>query len=373
MRRRRRSSALVALTIALAGCGGAPAASPGQTAGTSLNPAGSPAPVASAPAATLSDPMDAPMTDVPQGYRVAEEVPFEFQMLHDGLFVGWNMDTAELYRWDASSHEPLETVVLGNQGAFPPDVQAASPGTGGIWVNFPSEMGVGLVDPATGKILRRVEIVGQPYDMIEVGTELWIADFGWAQAVRYDLATDAVVELIPLSAPTDILYAAGAVWLPLHLGRAAEAEPVDAPGGQVVRVDPATNKVVARVKVGHRPYYLAEGFGSIWTGNATSADVSRVDVATNSALSIPVGEDGAFDIDVAGDSVWAVVGPQWPPERVCDPATSFFVRIDPASNAVRERVAFPCAGSITPVDGGFWVSGQGKDGPVSRLFVPAGS
>lgn len=372
----RKCSAAIVATIALAGCGGGPAPS---NEGASVSWA--PATASAAPGAVVSDapsagpdPRDLPLVEVPAGYRIAETVDFGFGMVREDLFLGWNMDTAEFLRRDAATHEALETLVLGTPGSFPPDVQAASPGTGGIWINFPSRHAAGLVDPATGEILRLVKILGNPYDMVEVGTELWIADFEWSEITRYDLANDKVLATIPVSSPTDILFADGAIWLPVHLGRKSEEESIEGPGGQVIRIDPTTNEVLARVKVGHRPYYLASGFGSIWTGNATSATVSRVDVATNKAIQIPIAEDGAFAIAVAGDSVWAAVGPQWPPERVCDPATSFFVRIDPATNAVRERVAFPCAGGFTPLeDGSLWVSGAGADGPTSVRYEPVGS
>jgi DNA-binding beta-propeller fold protein YncE len=230
---------------------------------------------------------------------------------------------------------------------------------------------VGLLNLKTGKVLRKVKILGNPYDVVEHDGVLWIADFGWSNVTRYDLATDAIAAEIPVGSPTDIIAGEGSIWAPVHIGRAAEHEPID-PGGQVFRIDPATNEVVARVGVGPRPYYLAVGFGSIWTGSATGGSVSRIDAATNEPTTIWIAEDGAFDIEVIGDSVWAAVGPQWPRERVCDPATSFFVRIDPATNTLRERVAFPCPYAITPDGDGFWVAGDGADGMVSTRFEPAG-
>jgi DNA-binding beta-propeller fold protein YncE len=207
--------------------------------------------------------------------------------------------------------------------------------------------------------------------MVEVDGDLWIVDFGWSQITRYDLASDTVVATTAVSSPTDVIFAEGTIWVPNHYGRAEEAEPITA-GAGVVRIDPATNKVAATIKVGPRPYYMAAGFGAAWTGTATGGSVERIDAATNEVTTIWIGEDGAFDIEVVGDSVWVVVGPQWPVERACDPETSFFVRIDPKTNATRERVAFPCPGSITPAGNGFWVSGQGSDGPISTFFEPIG-
>lgn len=368
------TAATLGALLAVAACGsptppavGQGTASPGAAAASTT-----PTEVAPTEPAEAVDPLSTPLVRTPTGFRAAETVDFGFSMVEGDVLLGLSMDTGEVYRWDAGTHEALETLRVGPRGVFPPDAQSGSHGTGGVWVSLASQNAAALIDPVAGKELRRVEITGHPYDMIEVDGQLWIADFGWDEIVRYDLATDRLLATIPVSGPTDILFAEGSIWAPLHIGRDSDSAPIDGPGGQVVRIDPLTNKIVARIDAGHRPYYLAAGFDAIWTGNATSADVTRVDMAANTSTSIPIGEDGAFDIEVSGDSVWAVVGPQWPRERVCDPETSFFVRIDPDANAVRERIAFPCAGQVTPVgdDGSFWVSGVDAEGAVSRLYVP---
>jgi hypothetical protein len=371
----RRCVAILALTV-VAGCGGAASATSEPAAATapaaSAPGAASPsAPAAMETASPAPDPRALPLVEVPSGYRAGERVRMAPTFRAGDAFVGLDMDHGTVSRWDAATFELLGKRAVGD-GGFPPDAQSGSLGSEGVWVNLAAQNAVMLMDPRTGKELRRVEILGHPYDMIEVDGELWIADFGWSEVTRYDLRTDKVVAVIPVSAPTDILFAADSIWLPVHLGRAAEAEPLDGPAGQLVRIDPSTNAVVERIKVGHRPYYLAFGFGAVWTGNATSASVSRVDVDQDVAVTIPVGEDGAFDIEVIGDSVWAATGPQWPPERTCDPATAFFVRIDPATDAVRERIAFPCAGGIVPDGEAFWVGGSDADGPFAVRYEPVG-
>jgi hypothetical protein len=367
--------ALVGVLLSACG-GGAP--------GTSIAPSGHAATAAPpattvpslAPTATpIPDPLSLPLREAPTGYRRGATVPFTFNLMVDGVMVDSSIDRTDIRRWDASTHEPLETIRIGTPGVFPPDLQSAWRGADGVWVTLASEHAVALLDIATGEELRRITVgayplEGWPYDIVEVGTELWIADFERSQVTRYDLEADAAVATIGVSSPTDVLFGEGALWVPVHIGRSTEQEPIDAPGGQLARIDPATNEIVERIWVGHRPYYLAIGFGAVWTGNATSATVSRVDAATNLATAIPVGEDGAFDIEVIGDSVWTVVGPQWPPSRRCDPTTSFFVRIDPTTGAVSERIGFPCAVSITPDGEGFWVSGDAPDGPLSVQYVP---
>jgi streptogramin lyase len=371
-------AAIVAMLVA--GCGSGNASAPSAAPG-SAGPTGSA--VAAPPTATREAPPTAgptvlpaptyllPTTTVPAGFRATDTVPFRVDVVVDGLLIGANADSHEVIRWRASTLEAIGKVAVGKPGAFAPDLQGVAPGTGGLWVTLASEHAVGLLDLKTGKVLRKVKILGNPYDVVEHDGVLWIADFGWSEVTRYDLATDAIAAEIPVGNPTDVIAGEGSIWAPIHIGRAAEHEPID-PGGQVFRIDPATNAVVARVDVGPRPYYLTAGFGSIWTGSATGGSVSRIDAATNEPTTIWIAEDGAFDIEVLGDSVWAVVGPQWPRERVCDPATSFFVRIDPATNTLRERIAYPCPIAITPDGDSFWVAGDGADGMVSTRFEPAG-
>ena len=312
-----------------------------------------------------------PTTDVPTGYSKGASVPFGFGLVVDGVLLAPNMDDATLTRWDARSFDELGHETLGEKGAFPPDLQSAFPGSEGVWVTLAAQHAVGLLDPRTGEITRTIKVLGQPYDIFEADGELWIADFGWGQISRYDLETDEEVAIIRgVPSPTDVIVAEGSVWAPIHTGRTDADEPISA-GGMVARIDPATNKVVSSTKVWPRPYYMTAGFGGIWTGTATGGSVDRVDVATEEVTHIQIGEDGAFDIDVSGDSVWAVVGPQWPVERQCDPTTSFFVRIDPTTRQVSERIAFPCPGSITPAGNGFWVSGWDGKSATSTYFEVA--
>jgi len=362
------------LSSALAGCGPAAVRVTTQPTLAAATPTSAPTVVPATPEPTIPQPPPRarPSTDVPEGYRAARSADIGLGLVVGEVLMGWNMDTGEVYRWDAASLEALGTHQMGERGAFPPSAQSAAVGAGGVWINLASEHAVALMDPTTGKVVRRVEILGFPYDMVEVAGELWIADFEWSEVTRYDLDADRVVATIAVSHPTDIAFGEGAIWAPVHIGRASESEPITA-GGQVLRIDPVTNAITTRANVGPRPYYIATGFGAAWTGTATGASVDRIDAATGEVTTIWVGEDGAFDIEVVGDSVWAIPGQQWPPERRCDPKTSFFVRIDPTTRTVRERVAFPCPGSITPDGDGFWVAGSDADGPVTRFFEPIGT
>src|SRR5581483_5030131 len=72
--------------------------------------------------------------------------------------------------------------------------------------------------------------------------------------------------------PFSLAEAAGSLWIANFLS------------GTVERLDPTTNRVIARIQVGGEPYGLAAGGGSVWVGNNGSDSVARIDTATNQVV-----------------------------------------------------------------------------------------
>lgn len=111
-----------------------------------------------------------------------------------------------------------------------------------------------------------------------------------------------------------VLFAEGSVWITASANDGTGA-------GEVVRIDPATNEIVARIPVAAVPGWefgnsgMTAGAGSIWvTGGGrlpdggTGAILQRIDPAKNEvAASIPI--DGRWGADVAvGESgVWVAI------------------------------------------------------------------
>jgi virginiamycin B lyase len=123
----------------------------------------------------------------------------------------------------------------------------------------------------------------------------------------------------------------------------------------VLRIDPATNKIVASIKIsGEACSGLAFGFGSVWAPicGAKPALV-RIDTATNAisaTLSVaPAGPEGG--IATSDDSVWLVTD-----------SNGTLARIDPSTNSVRQKVSIP-SGSYNPIfsDSVVWISGVEKN------------
>jgi streptogramin lyase len=73
--------------------------------------------------------------------------------------------------------------------------------------------------------------------------------------------------------------------------------------GTLVRIDPRTNRVTARVKLGKGACAVAAGAGAVWVVNYRSGVLARVDPATRKVRRTVVGGQ-PFDVLVERGSVW---------------------------------------------------------------------
>jgi len=136
-----------------------------------------------------------------------------------------------------------------------------------------------------------------------------------------------------------VLVTDSAVWV-------ASTKPYD-----IVRIDPATNKIVARVRISDEACSgLAFGFNSVWVPICGSKPaLIRIDAMKNTISAVlpiaPAGEEGG--IAASDDSVWMVTD-----------KNGTLVRVDPSTNGVRDRIHIP-PGSFNPVfsDGTVWITG----------------
>jgi streptogramin lyase len=134
-------------------------------------------------------------------------------------------------------------------------------------------------------------------------------------------------------------------------------------GRRVLRIDPATATVVARIGAGDdigsdRPCDIAVGAGAVWVTTQSGA-VARINPATNRvARLIPV-EDAAC-VAVGSGGVW-----------VTSPTRSVVTRLDPLTNETVSEIFVPSPSGITTGFGAVWVaspeSSDGSGGSVSRI------
>jgi YVTN family beta-propeller protein len=176
-----------------------------------------------------------------------------------------------------------------------------------------------------------------------------------SELTRIDPATNKVVARIEITFSGAAAAGDGAVWL---------TNPED---DSVTRLDPQTNKIAATIPVGPRPDGVAVSNGAVWVANRDGPSVSRIDPATNRVVAtIRVGPKRAccaehMSVTTGGGKVWVAV-----------PNGNVVVRIDPAKNAVTATVHVqgPC-GFLAASGRATWVAGAHCAGGVTQVDAGA--
>src|SRR5262245_11426509 len=155
------------------------------------------------------------------------------------------------------------------------------------------------------------------------------------------------------SEPYNVAQGFGSVWVTVARG--------------LVRLDPATGAVIARIDVGGRPWGVATGGGAVWIANQEDSTVSPIDPSTNAIVwrarldQDPLSSTSPVGVTIGGGSVWAA-----------DNGSDKVWRLDPATGAIlgvahvgdsHEFVGFG--------EGRVWVASE--NGLVGRLDPGTGS
>ena len=154
-------------------------------------------------------------------------------------------------------------------------------------------------------------------------------------------------------------------------------------GAVVLRGQPepaARPEVIGTYRVASGLSPLAPGFGAVWTADPIRGQVLRIDVATRRVVArIPVHGDAL--VSTGAGAVWALAGDL---QFAGSKGPVRLLRIDPATNRVVARIALrpPAGGRFAPIDlqidrGTVWVIGQSSGAlridpgrNVPDLFVP---
>jgi len=175
------------------------------------------------------------------------------------------------------------------------------------------------------------------------GGSVWVGGLGSGDVIRIDPATGKVLARVTVGARVfNLAPAPGAVWA------------IDNALSVAVRVDTKTAKVTARVPVGFQPYDIEWGFGSAWVANAGDGTVWRI---TNGKVvkKLKVGTEP--------NGLTAYRGAVW----VSDHTLGKVVRIDPRTNRITGTVRVPGADWITGLGASIYVSEETNQ--VSRISV----
>ena len=212
--------------------------------------------------------------------------------------------------------------------------------------------------PRGGRIVARISLGrGAPAPLgggaLTVGEGAVWAMSNWESTLmRIDPARNAVVARIKVSPPQAAAAGDGAVWL------------TDPSNDTLVRIDPATNKIAARIHIGPQSDGIAISPGAVWVANNGGPSVSRIDPSTNRVVAtIRVGPRRVccavhMNLTVTNGKLWVAV-----------PNANQIVRIDPTTNHVVATLRLPyspCA-SLAADQTGVWSAGGACADDVGRI------
>jgi YVTN family beta-propeller protein len=162
----------------------------------------------------------------------------------------------------ARSGRKLKTVPVGVAAGF---VTVAH---GLIWVpDFQGGTGTVIaINPATRKTVKRVKVGAAPITVSFADGSGWVSNTGAATVTRFSARTGRVQATIPVSGGSigPLLATAHGVWVSVYAG------------GELARIDPATNTVTATVHVGLQPQNLALAGPNLWVAEGGANDVALV-------------------------------------------------------------------------------------------------
>jgi streptogramin lyase len=211
-------------------------------------------------------------------------------------------------------------------------------GAGSLWIEDTSSSTVSRVSAATGKRIKAIPVGITPYDTTFAYGSAWTTAYSQGELERIDPARNRVANRWKLPMATGAVGAFGSVW-------AAGAE-------GVLRVDPASHKVLARIAIVGGAGWTAASADAVWV--TTTTGVARIDPQTNAVVTTVVlpGAPALGDPDVVDGLVWV---PQIRKNSIA--------LVDPASNSVTQTVKAGLGPFVvTTIRGEAWVpSWKGKD------------
>ena len=246
-------------------------------------------------------------------------------------------------------HSRVQAVIRVGGAPNAPDWQAE--GFGAVWVANSAKNAVQRINPHANKVTATVPVGAAPCDGLTTGFgSVWAVDCA-GTVLRIDPGTNRVIARISALAASDeglIAAGEGGVWLLSYHN-------ID--HDYLLRIDPATNKVAANVLVPAGSTAAAVGFGSVWVTTAAGSSVERVDPAKRKVVAtIHVHSEPRF-LATGEGAVW-----------VLNQSDGSVSRIDPHTNHVAATIAANVPGEggcIAAGEGGVWVTMPGT--PVSQI------
>jgi YVTN family beta-propeller protein len=252
---------------------------------------------------------------------------------------------------DLRTHRMVGKPIAVGRGAW-----GIGAGGGSVWVVNADDATVTRIDPRSRRVVATIPVGGRNLGrMIVTHGMVWVLrdDYdkarGW-ELIRIDPATNKVVGRTPLGKNMcggfGIAAAKDALWI------SADAQ------GSVIRIDPVTGRLVTRIKIKGAPIGPVVAHGAVWVANEAQGPtrVWRIDPATNGASPMR---------DLAGDD--SMLEPRAGRFWTTDGAT--IRMIDPATGAVELAMILPNTYNFEMKKGTLWGVAWDSVGTASVQWV----
>ena len=264
-----------------------------------------------------------------------------------------NIPSEEYQNMSTENPWPIATTPLPEESEriqarilLPPGAGSVAFGGGFIWVSNPADRSVLHIDASTGQVSGSpIRLEFEPREIAYGEGAIWVLSTDRTSLARIDLQSNKVVKIIDLSAFQIPIYnlvliaaGEGAVWITDQTS--------------VIQIDSQTNQVVGQpLPAGEEIIAVALGHGTFWTGSHDDGIVARVDPGTNRVVArIDMGFS-VHGLAVDGDSAW-----------VLDEHGFAVVQIDPKTNQLQERIPIDFVGAnLAAGAGSVWVAPAARD------------
>lgn len=182
-------------------------------------------------------------------------------------------------------------------------------GAGAVWVPNTGDGTVSKIDPKTNTVVATLHIGDQ--------LAFYHRDCEQKGSVHSFMVTSFHVRDCDL--PSAVATGGGALWVLKNDDKT------------VLRIDPSTLRVVARVALGFVPFDMTASDRAVWITGYWEDQLVRIDPSTNQIVARLTVPDGAGGIAVSDQAVW-----------VASTIAGEVLRIDPATNRVVATVGIDC-------------------------------
>jgi YVTN family beta-propeller protein len=169
---------------------------------------------------------------------------------------------------------------------------------------------------AAPTIVAKVPVAGntQPCAAAKGGAFVWVSEYASPYLLKIDPRTNKVLTKTKIGfGSCGLAYGAGSLWIE------------DTSSNTISRVSARSGRRVAAIKVNAQPYDAIFAYGAAWATSNGFGDVERIDPARNKVVKrVPL--VGATGLVAAFGSVWAA-------------GQDGVIRIDPATNQVEVKIA----------------------------------